>query len=442
MSEENKELQPQPEKEQTQPEEVILWYTPASQQAEEVVCWYEQPTPLPGKRWREVAPTDTGVWREAARKERKHRRWPWIAAAVVVLAIAAVIVTGLFSDHSPVLPDDGDAASSIVDIFNHKGTSIPRYEGDASVRLTCQSGHGEELSPREVYAKVNPSVVTVVAAVGEYGSVGTGIIMSGDGYILTNAHVISGSDSCWIALDSGVTYDVRLVGYDESEDLAVLKAVDADGLPAAEFGDSDLACVGDTVYAIGNPLGIELRGTLTDGIISAINRAVDVDGKSMTLIQTNAALNNGNSGGPLINAYGQVIGINTLKMSNADSEAEATVEGLGFALPISTVFFVVNDLIATGTFHGYPTIGITVASAVSDDGVPYVGVIEVTEGSGADKAGIQSGDVILAADGQELSATEDLLSVRRNHAVGDEVVLTVWRDGETFDVTVTLQSDR
>ena len=142
MSEENKELQPQPEKEQTQPEEVILWYTPASQQAEEVVCWYEQPTPLPGKRWREVAPTDTGVWREAARKERKHRRWPWIAAAVVVLAIAAVIVTGLFSDHSPVLPDDGDAASSIVDIFNHKGTSIPRYEGDASVRLTCQRGHG------------------------------------------------------------------------------------------------------------------------------------------------------------------------------------------------------------------------------------------------------------------------------------------------------------
>ena len=266
--------------------------------------------------------------------------------------------------------------------------------------------------------------------------------MSGDGYILTNAHVISGSDSCWIALDSGVTYDVRLVGYDESEDLAVLKAVDAEGLPAAEFGDSDLACVGDTVYAIGNPLGIELRGTLTDGIISAINRTVDVDGKAMTLIQTNAALNNGNSGGPLINAYGQVIGINTLKMSNADAEAEATVEGLGFSLPISTVSFVVNDLIATGAFHGYPTIGISVVSTVSGDGVPCVAVMEVTEGSGADKAGMQSGDVILAADGQELSVTEDLLRVRRSHAIGDEMVLTVWRDGETFDVTVTLQSDR
>lgn len=448
MSEESKDLQTQPHDPAAdgltppQPREVVLRYTPAAQQAEEVVCRYEQPTPLPGKRWREVAAKNTGVWQETARRERKRRRWPWIAASVVVLAIAAVVALALLGDRAPLPGDDEDAASSIVDIFNQKGTSIPRYEGDAAVHLTCRSSHGALLTPQEVYARVNPSVVTVVASVGEYGSVGTGVIISADGFILTNAHVISGSDSCWVALDSGVTYDALLVGYDESEDLAVLKAVDAEGLPAAEFGDSDLARVGDTVYAIGNPLGLELRGTLTDGIISAINRDVEVDGRTMTLIQTNAALNNGNSGGPLINAYGQVIGINTLKMSSTDYEAEATVEGLGFALPSSNVAFVANDLIATGAFHGYPTIGITVVSAVDDEGAAYVGVIDVTAGSGADKAGIQSGDVILAADGQALSTTEDLLAVRRSHAVGDEVILTVLRDGEVFDLAVTLQSDR
>ena len=179
----------------------------------------------------------------------------------------------------------------------------------------------------------------------------TGIIMTSDGYIITNAHVISGGKSCWVALDTGVTYEVNLVGFDEEEDLAVLKADPQNPLPAAEFGNSDLVQVGDTAYAIGNPLGVELRGTMTNGIISAVNRAVEVDGKTMTLLQTSAALNNGNSGGPLINEYGQVIGINTLKMSTTDS-TEATVEGLGFALPISSVSFVVNDLIANGHYRG------------------------------------------------------------------------------------------
>ena len=168
---------------------------------------------------------------------------------------------------------------------------------------------------------------------------------------------------------------------------------------------------------------------------------VEVDGKTMTLLQTSAALNNGNSGGPLINEYGQVIGINTLKMSTTDS-TEATVEGLGFALPISSVSFVVNDLIANGHYRGAPSLGITVTTVERDGGGTQVQVMEVSTGSGAADAGIQAGDVILAADGQAVSVTSDLLTARRSHIIGDTVTLTILRDGQQFDVEVTLRSNR
>ena len=336
---------------------------------------------------------------------------------------------------------DGDNPSSIVDIFGSKTTTIPKIQGDPGVRLACRDPQGQPLTAQEVYAKVNPSVVTVVSEQSEGASIGTGVIMTSDGYIITNAHVISGGKSCWVALDTGVTYEVNLVGFDEEEDLAVLKADPQNPLPAAEFGNSDLVQVGDTAYAIGNPLGVELRGTMTSGIISAVNRAVEVDGKTMTLLQTSAALNNGNSGGPLINEYGQVIGINTLKMSTTDS-TEATVEGLGFALPISSVSFVVNDLIANGHYRGAPSLGITVTTVERDGGGTQVQVMEVSAGSGAADAGIRAGDVILAADGQAVSVTSDLLTARRGHIIGDTVTLTILRDGQQFDVEVTLRSNR
>ncbi len=236
------------------------------------------------------------------------------------------------------------------------------------------------------------------------------------------------------ALARGARIYAELVGYDEDQDLAVLKAVDAEDLPTAEFGDSDQCRVGDTVYAIGNPLGVELRGTLTEGIISAINRDVQIEGRIMTLIQTTAALNNGNSGGPLINEYGQVIGVNTLKMSGSGNAEEATVEGLGFALPSSSFCFVVNDLIANGQFRGIPVLGITVMN--SDDG--RVVVYTVSDGYGAAEMGIRPDDVLLRADGQALGSIDDLMAVRRTHLVGDTITLTVLRDGQTFDVDVPL----
>ena len=205
--------------------------------------------------------------------------------------------------------------------------TIPTYPYGEGASLTVEKSHGEALSTQEIYRRLNPSVVTVMAQMEDGMSVGTGVIFTEDGYILTNYHVLEGGSSCTVTLSNDRTYEALYVAGDADNDLAVLK-VDLTGLPAAEFGSSDELVVGDPVYAIGNPLGVELRGTLTDGIVSAINRDVWVEGRSMSLIQTNAALNTGNSGGPLINAYGQVVGINTIKMTSSYSN----VEGLPFPL--------------------------------------------------------------------------------------------------------------
>ena len=270
----------------------------------------------------------------------------------------------------------------------------------------------------------------------EIRTLGSGVIMDDRGYIITNKHVINDADQIIVALQDGRVFEALLVGSDSLTDLAVLKINAEEALPFAEFGNSDALSVGDPVYAIGTPLDIEMGGTFTDGIVSSVNREIQLTSRtSMPLIQTNAALNNGNSGGPLINEYGQVIGINTLKMSTTDS-TEATVEGLGFALPISSVSFVVNDLIANGHYRGAPSLGITVTTVERDGGGTQVQVMEVSAGSGAADAGIQAGDVILAADGQAVSVTSDLLTAR------DTVTLTILRDGQQFDVEVTLRSNR
>ena len=416
----------------TEPQEVVSWYVRPERQ--EVVDCYVQPRPLP-----------SGAAPQTPREpEKRSRKGLWsflIAAGVLVLAVVAATVVASLRGGGAVPPVDGGTgdggdASSIVNISGAEKTTIPRIQGEAGVSLVCTAPAGEKLSIQDMYEKVKPSTVLVVADKGEQASIGTGVIMTADGYIITNAHVISGGKDCWIALDTGYTYDAKLVGYSEERDLAVLKAVDAADLPAASFGDSDLCRVGDTVYAIGNPLGVELRGTLTDGIISAINRDVQVDGRVMTLLQTTAALNNGNSGGPLINEYGQVVGINTLKMSGNGSEMEATVEGLGFAVPISDACFVVNDIIANGRFRGVPVLGVMVIESTDNGG--QVSVYTVSEGSGAEEAGLLPGDVLLRADGQTLHSIHDLMAVRRTHLVGDTMTLTVLRDGQTFEADVPL----
>ena len=212
--------------------------------------------------------------------------------------------------------------------------------------------------------------------------------------------------------------------------------MDLTGLPTAVFGDSDQLSVGDSVYAIGNPLGVELRGTLTDGIVSAINRDVWVNGRTLTLIQTNAALNSGNSGGPLINQYGQVVGINTVKMVSEYSN----VEGLGFAIPSASAERLVNDLLTFGEVQPEPSFGIMVSifGTQLDGGLQGIEVVEVTPGGAADRAGIRQGDFILSAAGTPVASSQELLKIRRGLYVGDRITMELWRDGDRLEATLDL----
>ena len=296
------------------------------------------------------------------------------------------------------------------------------------------------LSLQEIYEKNIPSVVSITSQTASGTSAGTGVIVSDAGYLVTNYHVVRRAQSIDVRLTDERELTASVVGEDPVSDLAVLY-IAADGLTPAQFGDSDTLRVGDSVVAIGDPLGVELRGTMTDGIVSAISRDVQVDGRTMNLIQTNAALNSGNSGRPLINSMGQVIGINTMKIGAfADSSG---VEGLGFAIPSATVQEIVNQLLTQGYVSGRPWLGIEGESFSTFYQRFYriprgVYITSVQSGSPAGTAGLQSGDIIVSVDGTAVSDMEDLDSLLYAHIPGDTMTLTIYRSGRQGDVTVTL----
>ena len=428
-----------------EPGEVVLEYVA---EPKPYVAYYVQDRPLPGKKQERA---ETAKARPRRRKHRGLKIFLLCLAAILVLAggLYAAWWYGLLPDrfYDEYGSDYGESYGYYYysDLDEDAEPALPLAPTTDEVRLTYCDAAGEKLTIQEVYRKVNPSAVTVAVELPHGGmSIGTGIIMTEDGYIITNAHVIAGGTACHVILDSGVRYTASLIGYDTEKDLAVIKAEATDGhaaqgLPAAEFGDSDALNVGDTVYAIGNPLGIELRGTLTDGIVSAINRDVNVSGVSMTLIQTNAALNNGNSGGPLINEYGQVVGINVMKMG-MNRYSTASVEGLGFAIPISTSAYMINDLLRFGEVRGEPVLGISVDVQPSylPDGQKALRVYTVDRGGPGANAGLQVDDLIFEADGERVETSNDLLRVRHRHAVGEVMTLRVFRAGETLDLAVTL----
>ena len=415
--------------EKTLPAEVVETYR--QPRRNEVVETYVRPLP------ERMLPVPSQL-AETPPLRRKGRRGLWLFLACLLVIAVGSGTAWLWNRSQTPRWDGFDYYYDEHESQEPKEISIPTYPYGQGAVLSVGADHGRELTAQEVYRRVNPSVVTVVAQLKDGASLGTGVIFTEDGYILTNYHVLEGGSSCTVTLDTGRTFDAQYVAGDAKNDLAILKT-DQTGLPAAEFGDSDALVVGDKVYAIGNPLGWELRGTLTDGIVSAINRDVWVDGRTMNLIQTNAALNSGNSGGPLINEYGQVVGINTIKMSSAYS----SIEGLGFAIPTSSIQRLVSELLAYGEVRPArgAVLGVTVSRFGTQvaDGVWGVEVVSVSPGSAAEKAGVQVGDYVISAGGMDIASSQDVLTARERYQVGDEMPMALWRDGRSVEVTLVLQ---
>ena len=381
------------------------------------------------------------------KKRRGSRKAPWIFAAFLVLIVALTTLTlalswMFYQDEEPTAGESGGGNYTTIPIPTASPetgvTDLERAPTGTGVTLSIAALPENGLTYQEIYDRNIAAIVSIRAYQTGGGATGTGVIMTADGYIITNYHVIQGSYEVEVLLSDDSVHQALLVGGDQTNDLAVLK-IDAADLTPAEFGDSDLLQVGDLALAIGNPLGEELRGTMTDGIISAISRDVNVDGNTMTLIQTTAALNSGNSGGALLNDRGQVVGITNMKMTSYSG----SVEGLGFAIPTNTVKTIVDDLIAYGHVPGYPTLGILGSTmdqerAAASGLVVGVYVQSVTAGSDAEKQGMRAGDVITECNGQSVTSVDDINAIKAGFQAGDALNFRVYRNGEYLDLEVKL----
>ena len=328
---------------------------------------------------------------------------------------------------------------------------VQQVQRDTNTDSVSQgSTNGTNLSIQDVAALVQPSVVAITTEqmsssqtwFGGYyvqSGAGSGVIISQDGYILTCAHVVSGATSVKVQLDgSDESYDATIVGQDSTSDIAVLK-IDATGLTPAVIGDSDALAVGEVAVAVGNPLGT-LSNTVTDGVVSALNRQVTVQDNDMTLIQTDASISPGNSGGGLFNGNGELIGIVNAKSSYSEAE------GIGFAIPINTAMEIGQQLIESGSVArpalGVKIVDVTDAQTAQQLGVSTMGVyvVEVTKGSGAEAGGVQAGDRVLAVDDTAVSDTSALKNYLKDKSIGDTVALQVERDGKVLTLNVALGS--
>ena len=351
--------------------------------------------------------------------------------------------------HNSTVPSSRIPDSTVPDPTQQTPADT-RPADDATVELR-PSPEGTENIPQEgglslqqIYENTIDSVVSIICTMDGGGSTGTGVVLSKNGYLVTNSHVVEGATKISVLFSDGKQLDARVVGADTVSDLAVLW-VDAKNLKPAQFGSSDNLRVGDLAVAIGDPLGVEYRGTMTDGIVSAINRDVTTGGRTMTLIQTNAALNSGNSGGPLLNCYGQVIGINTMKIGAFTDSAG--VEGIGFAIPSTTVKEVVDQLIAQGYVSGRPALGLSVRELSSAERQFYrlpagLLVTQVDKGSNAHTQGLEAGDILVQLDSTDVTTQEALTSVILKHQVGDTLTAIIYRGGKYYTVQLTLEESK
>ena len=370
---------------------------------------------------------------------KKHKG----AAKFIALCLACALVGGL-------------AGGAGVAVFGSRlpssSTTIYTSDRQAEAVNTATADTHQLLTLPQIYATYAASSVGIsvdIVSTNIFGqkvtgaAAGSGFVITSDGYIATNYHVIADANTITVTFVNGTSYPAVLVGGDEENDIAVLK-IDATGLTPVVLGDSGNIQVGEQVATIGNPLG-ELTFTLTSGCISATNRSITMsDGSTMNMLQTDTAINSGNSGGPLFNMYGEVIGITSAKYSGTTS-SNATIEGIGFAIPINNVADLLKDIMQNGYVTGKPFLGISVKSVESsaqEYGIPSgAKVVLVTPDLCAAKAGIQEGDIITAVGDTKITSSSDLIAAKNTYKAGDTATFTVYRDGKTLQLTVTFDEE-
>ena len=372
--------------------------------------------------------------RPKLRVRRQRRRWPWavgLLALILALCGGAVVLENTLRPHAF---DWGGAPGQWEEQYHQAQYSteppaIPAAGPAEGVSFALHEAQGEPLTYTQIYDRALPSFVSILSFGTVSYNTGSGVILTEDGYVLTNAHVVAGAQEVRVQLTDNRTFDASLVGFDADEDLAVLK-IEAAGLTPAQFGRSDDLRCGDPVAALGDSLGYQ--ATFTDGIVSALDRELVLDdGTTMILIQTSAAINFGNSGGPLLNQYGQVVGITTIKIVSDDGSAES----LGFAIPSGRVRYVVNQLLA-GEEVRRAVFGFTVSTIPVEGG--GLELLEVDRRSDGWTQGLRAGDIVTAVDGRPVTGAQDLSRVRQGLGPGDTVSLTYLRDGVSHTVEMAL----
>ena len=370
-------------------------------------------------------------------KNGKNRLGLKIASLALVCALLGGLVGG---GTAYLVSNSSNSDTTEVNVSNRKPTEIQLKTVDGKNPMT----------DAELYAANVNSVVSInVSATTNYfgqtvetAASGTGFFITQDGYILTNHHVISDASSVKVTLYNGETYDATVIGSDEDYDIAVLK-IDVTGATPVVLGDSSKVAIGESVAAVGNPLG-ELTFSMSEGIVSCVNRAVNVDGTPFNMIQVDCSINPGNSGGPLMNLYGEVVGIVSAKYS---SYADTTVEGLGFAIPINDVQSIIGDIMENGSVTDKAYMAITAGTMTQQMAAQYkinategVFVYSVEDGGAGDKAGLKLGDVITKLNDTQITSMEDLSAAKKNFKAGDTVTLTVLRDGQEITTQLTFDA--
>lgn len=389
------------------------------------------------------------------RPEPKKKKTPktWVVALCSALA-ASMFTVAITTGVNMFYNRNGAGERSNGVIYSTRQDD----ESNKAATTVAKKKDGEILTIPEIAAKVGPSVVGVInktemqaqrfwdpfsgnyyysqdptqqGELIEQGS-GSGIIITTDGYIVTNQHVIAGATEVEIVLNTGTAYTAEIIGQDSKTDLAVLKITPDknEKLTAAVLGDSTTVEVGELAVAIGNPMGMEFSGSVTAGIVSAVNRTMSIENRTYNLIQTDAAINNGNSGGALINQYGEVIGINSVKLSTTG------VEGMGFAIAISEAKPIIDDLMTSGYVTGRPYVGIGITETRYG-----LFISTIQEGSGAERAGLKVDDMILQVDGQDVSSTSEINEIRDKKKPGDKLVFKILRERNTMEISVELTEE-